>query len=235
MVSTMTASDGGKPTRECAGCGKTFKPKSSRQKYHSPACRKQSQAKKKVEPTPEERVIQWATMHGAPVRMLVGWDPDTGHWADGSPVALMLADIARGAHIVVTGRRYGFHNMTELMFKGSEYSQASEDRTLIPIEIRPLVDLYGLVNFYEAGAEIELSTGTYAKAMKDGRLGIEFLGRRWPSRWREQQQISTADEADERETAVSALISDPVSAMHLAEMADRVENQIEDEERGKSD
>lgn len=230
----MTASDGGKPTRKCAGCGEMFTPKSSRQRYHSTVCRKQSQAKRRNEPTPEERVIKWATIYGAPVRMLTGWDPETGHWADGSPVALMLNDIAEGAHISVAGRRYGFHNMTELMFKGAEYQTASEDRGHLPIEVQPLVDLYSLVNFHEAGAEIDLSTASYKKAMKDGRLGIEFLGRRWPSRWREQQQVSTAADADERETAISALISDPQAAMQLAEMASTIEDQVEDEERSKS-
>lgn len=225
----MTAKDGGKPTRECAGCGETFTPKSSRQRFHTPACRKLSKAE--PEPTPEHRVIQWATAHGAPVRMLIGWDPATGEWADGSPVGQLLADLARGAHVAVTGRRHGIHDMSELMYKGAEYANASEDRSLIPIEVRPLVDLYNLVNYHESGAEIELATSTYDRAMRDGKLGLDFLGRRWPSRWREQQQISALGEADEREAAISALVADPATAMALAGMASQIEDQVEETER----
>lgn len=228
----MTATGDGN-TRECAGCGKPFTPNSARQKYHSPACRKKTQAKAKGEPkelSPEERVVQWATTHGAPIRLLEGWDPDSGDWANGSPIADMLADIARGAPIATSARRQRFWDINEIMYRGAEYA-TSEDRMRLPVEVRPLVDLYHLVNIHESGAEIDLSTSVYDKAMTDGKLGLDFLGRRWPSRWREQQQISTAEENDEREAAVSALISDPAAAMALAEMATRIEDQIEADER----
>ena len=230
----MTVTDGGKPTRECAGCGKAFTPNNARQRFHSAACRKKGQAKPEPEETPEHRVIQWATAHGAPVKMLIGWDPDTGMWDPKSPVGEMLGDLAHGAHIVVTGRRHGFHDMTELMYKGSEYAGASEDRSLIPIEVRPLVDLYHRVNYHESGAELDLSKSTYKKALGDGKLGLDFLGRRWPSRWREQQQISSLGEADERAAAISALVADPVHAMALAKMASTIEDQVEETERAKA-
>lgn len=227
------ASNGELPERECDGCGKSFQPSSSRQRFHSAACRKKSKrkAKQEAEPTPQEKVVQWATTHGAPTRLLVGWNPQTGTWEDESPVGQVLADVARGSHLVVTARRYGFADINSLMLSGAEYANQSEDRELLPIEVLPMVDLFHQINYEEAGAEIELSNSVYEKAKKDGKLGLDFLSRRYPSRWREQQSISTVDEDDMREKAVSSLISDPATAMALAGMAAQVEDAIEDEER----
>lgn len=222
------------PEQECAGCGKPFTPSTTRQRFHSAACRKKAKAAQTDEPTPEDKVVRWATAHGSPVRMLIGWNPETGEWADGSPIAQVLADIARGAHVAVTARRHGFGSISEMLLKGAEYADVSEDRSLIPIEVLPLVDLYHLVNFHEAGSEIELSTSVYDEAMKDGKLGIQFLGRRWPARWREQQAISAIDEDDQREAAISELITDPAAAMQLAAMAAKIEDRVEETERANA-
>lgn len=213
--------------RECPGCGITFTPRTGRQRWHSAACRKANQ--RAQGPDPETKIIRWATVHGAPTRLLIGWDPDTGDWSAGSPIRNLLDDLEAGAPITTTARRHGFWSFNETLMKGGEYAANSEDRTKLPVDIRPIVDLYVAVNGSEAQAETDLVRSTYHKAMKDGRLGLEFLGRRWPNRWREQQTL-TVDEADEREAAISALVSDPATAMQLAEMAGKIEDQVEETE-----
>lgn len=226
------------PKRKCAGCGKSFTPTTKRQRFHTPKCRDTTKRAAKVkadaEPTPEAKVVQWATVHGAPVRLLEGWDPDTGEWSDGSPIGQVLHDVARGTHLAVTGKRHGFANMNELLLRGAEYGGMSEDRAHIPIEVLPLVDLFTLVNYHESGAEIEMSNSVYDEALKNGKLGLDFLGRRWPSRWREQSSILAIDEDDLREAAVTALITDPATAMQLAAMAETVETSVEETERAKA-
>lgn len=226
------------PERECSGCGLMFVPKTKRHRFHTPKCRTTTKAAAKAkaaaEPTPQAKVIQWATAHGAPVRLLIGWDPASGDWADNSPIGDVLADIARGSHLTITGRRHGFHDMNSLLLRGAEYANASEDRDHIPIEVLPLVDLFNLVNYHESGAEIELSSTVYDEALKNGKLGLDFLGRRWPARWREQQAISSIDEDDMREQAVTALIQDPATAVQLAAMAAKIEDDIETTERSNA-
>lgn len=228
-VAGMTADNGGKPTRECAGCGEPFTPKSARQKYHSTACRKAKTAK--PEPSPEDRVIAWSTAHGAPIRLLIGWDPDTGHWEADSPIANVLNKIEHGVHITVAAKQFGFPTISELLYQGAEYVGLSEDRQLIPIEVRPFADLYERISYHESGAESDLAVATYAKALRDGKLGLDFLGRRWPSRWREQQAVAAIGELDEREAAVTAVITDPTNAMALAAMAETIEDSVEETER----
>ena len=227
-----------RPQQECDGCGKLFTPKSSRQRFHSVGCREKTKkkAKKKVEAAdadPQTRIVKWATTHGAPTRMLVGWDHETGYWDPASPIGQVLHDISKGTHVTVTARRHGFHDFNALLLRGAEYA-TSEDRQHIPIEVLPLVDLFSRVNYAESGAEIELSNATFDRAMLDGKLGLDFLGRRWPSRWREQQSISSMDEDDMRERAVSDLIADPTTAMQLAAMAATVEDTVEEAERSNA-
>lgn len=190
-----------------------------------------SKGPSKAEKAQQEKVIRWATTFGAPIRILVGWNPDDGTWEEESPVAKMVRDIERGTHIGVAGRRWHLEGITEMQYKGAEFAAQSEDRTQIPVEQRVFVDLYRAIEVAESGSEIELSTSVYDKALKDGKLGLDFLSRRWPNRWKEMQVISTLDEDDMRERAVSNLLSDPAKAMALAAMADDIEDEVEEAER----
>lgn len=224
-----------KDPQSCAGCGDSFEPSSKRQRFCSPECRtntkKDAKAKKAAEEDAETKVIRWATTYGAPIRMLEGWDPATGEWDPESPVGRMIDDITRGSHVTVAARSYGITNITDLTFDGSEYAKISQDRQRIPTEHRVFVDLWNQVEMAETVAEINLSNSVYEKALLDGKLGLDFLSRRWPHRWKEQQAIGSIDQDDERELAVSRLVSNPQTAMQLAAMADAVENEVEDAER----
>jgi hypothetical protein len=185
----------------------------------------------KAEKARQTKVIKWATTYGAPIRILVGWNPDDGTWEEESPVAKMVRDIEKGTHIGVAGRRWHLEGITEMQYKGAEFAGTSEDRMQIPVEQRVFVDLYRVIEVAESSSEIELSSSVYEKALKDGKLGLDFLSRRWPNRWKEMQVLSMLDEDDMRERAVSKLIQDPENAMALAAMADAIEDDVEDAER----
>lgn len=185
----------------------------------------------KAEKARQTKVIAWATTYGAPIRILVGWNPDDGTWEEESPVAKMVRDIERGTHVGVAGRRWNLEDITEMQYKGAEFAGVSEDRMQIPVEQRVFVDLYRVIEVAESGSEIELSSKVYEKALADGRLGLDFLSRRWPNRWKEMHVVSSLDEDDMRERAVSKLIQDPEKAMALAAMADEIEDDVEAAER----
>ena len=190
-----------------------------------------SKAPTKAEKTRQQKVIRWATTYGAPIRILVGWNPDDGTWEEESPVAKMARDIERGTHVNVAGRLHRIDDVPELVYKGAEFAGQSENRELIPVEQRVFVDLHRVVEMAESGAEIKLSNAVYEKALNDGKLGLDFLSRRWPNRWKEQPLVSTLDDDDMRERIVSKLIEDPATAMKLAEIADAIEDEVEDAER----
>jgi hypothetical protein len=187
---------------------------------------------KKAAPTPEERVVQWAVTQGAPVRLIEGWDPDTGHWADGTPIAEILRKVGRGVAVTVAGRQHGFKDIQELLFRAAEMV-TSEDRLQIPIEVRPLTDLLEALDWSESDSEAEMTMSAYDKAMKDAnpKHALDFLARRWPNRWREQQQITTGDDDAVRNKVISELVSDPATAMKLAELAESIEDGVEKKER----
>ena len=187
-------------------------------------------AAKKAAPkqTPEQdRVVTWANSHGAPVVMLTGWNPDEGVWEGPSPIKNMLDDIRQGSHITTAARRWNIPQIAQLMSKCHDFaSEAPENREYIPIEARPFVDLQRAIDLAEAASEIELTGVVYKKAKTDAATAMLFLGRRFPSRWREQQQVLTTEDVDERDALVSQLVSDPNTAMQLAAIADRVEGQV---------
>lgn len=190
-------------------------------------------ATSKAEKARQTKVIRWATTYGAPIRILVGWNPDDGTWEEESPVAKMVRDIEHGTHVGVAGRRWNLEGITEMQYKGAEFAGISEDRMQIPVEQRVLVDLHRVIEVAETSSEIVLSSKVYEKALLDGKLGLDFLSRRWPNRWKEMHVVSTLDEDDMRERAVSNLLSDPKKAAALAAMADEIEDDVEAAERDK--
>jgi hypothetical protein len=141
-----------------------------------------------------------------------------------------LAKIRKGMYWTVAGRQFGFHDLHDLVSRAADYaSSAAENREWIPIEVRPLVDMYREVHRCEAEAEGELVEAVF----KDRRQAMAFLGRRWPSRWREQQAVSTSwdPELAEREAAIASVLSDPAKAAALSDLADDIEDAVEAAER----
>lgn len=173
----------------------------------------------------EARVVLWAETHGAPVKLLVGWDPDRGTWAVGSPVAQMLG-LIQGANFPTTAARLaGISNLSSLIAKGNEYMQDQpEDRAFIPIDVLPFIDLVRELDKAESVCEVDVVKTAVRGAKQDPKLALAFLARRFGSRWREQQTIFTAEGADERDAAISEAIQDPNVAAALAQIGHRVED-----------
>jgi hypothetical protein len=181
----------------------------------------------KVTDAQRVRVVQWATTHGAPVRMLEGWNPETGEWSQDSPIGRMLTDIDNGIHVYTAARHNAIPHMSQLMTRCSDFAEtAVEERAFIPIEALPFVDLHREIEHREADIESVLVKVIVDKARTDPHQAMLFLSRRFPSRWREQQQVLTVEDADARDAAVSSLLSDPNVAMQLARIAESVEQQV---------
>lgn len=173
----------------------------------------------------EAKVVLWAETHGAPVALLVGWDPETGTWERGSPVATMLALIQEANFPTVAAKLAGLSNVPGLLAKGNEYmTDQPEDRAYIPVEVRPFIDLVREMDKAEAVCEVNIVKVVKGGALNDPKLGLAFLGRRFATRWREQQTIFTAEGVDERDKAISQAISDPNTAMALAQIGHAVED-----------
>lgn len=173
----------------------------------------------------EAKVVLWADTHGAPVKLLIGWDPVGGTWAVGSPVAQMLGLIQEANFPTVAARLAGISNLPSLLSKGAEYMQDQpEERDYIPVDVRPFIDLVREMDKAEAVCEVNVVKTVRRGALQDPKLGLAFLGRRFASRWREQQTIFTAEGVDERDLAISAAIADPNTAMALAQIGHAVED-----------
>jgi hypothetical protein len=189
------------------------------------APRQTAAAKKRV--TEQERALNWSVQHSAPLTILIGWDPDTGEWVPGSPIGDMLDRIGRGGTVHAAARVTRLRRLEDLVAKGREYLSdplLSEDRMLIPIDIRPFVDLAAAVAAAESETELSAGEKVYAAIDKDPRLGLSWLARRFPDRWAEQQQLFARVDYDPRDRAVSELLDDPNTAMQMAEFARRAEN-----------
>lgn len=172
-----------------------------------------------------ERAVVWATTHGAPLKLLDGWNPDTGEWTPTSPVGQLIGWVANGSHIGPAGRVTGLPEAPKLFARGAEFAlDAAEDRAYIPIDQRPFVDFYRRVATVEALSEVQMVSKAYTSALKDDAdTMLRYLGRRWPSRWREQTGLAVGpDDRDEFEAAITAAIEDPNVAARLAEVADAV-------------
>jgi hypothetical protein len=176
----------------------------------------------------QERALQWAVTQNAPLSFLQGWNPDSGDWADGSPVRDMLDDLLRrGGHLATTARRHDVRRITDLVSRGREYlagdSEVPERREDIPIEVRPFVDLAQLVNKAESEVELTAVESLYEGAIDDAKVAALFLARRFPDRWREQSELHSLIETDPRELAMHELLSDPNAAVQVAAFARLVE------------
>lgn len=175
----------------------------------------------------EAKVVLWAESHGAPVKLLVGWDPDTGKWDKASPVGMMLGLVQQANFPTVAARLAGINNLPGLLAKGNEYvDDLPEDRSYVPVDVRPFIDLVREMDIAESYIEQELVGVIRKGAMNDPKLALQFLSRRFGSRWREQQQIFTGEDVDERDKAVSEALQDPNTALGLAQIAHRIQDQV---------
>lgn len=174
-----------------------------------------------------DRVVLWANNFGAPIRILEGWDPDSGDWTGGSPVGVMLQSIAKhGDHVTMAAKLVGISGIVELRSRGQEYlSEAAENREYIPIDMRPFIDLAVQIDKAEAIVHSNWAKSVAEGAKADPRLALAALGRRFPALWREQQSILTTSEFDEHDLAVTKLLADPDKALALAEMAHDIEDE----------
>lgn len=190
-----------------------------------PAARKPTAAQQK-HAAEQQRALIWAVHYGSPLAVLEGWDPETGTWAANSRVGLMLDRVRLGAHVTTAAKRYNIRKINDLLAKGREYIQdatVSEDRLLVPIEIRPFVDLVAQIDEAESETEMSASEMVYAKIDSDPRIGLSWLSRRFPERWAEHQLLNVRSEFDPRDAAVNELLSDPNIASQMAAFARRAE------------
>lgn len=172
----------------------------------------------------EAKVVLWAESHGAPVRLLVGWNPDTGKWHPTSPVGQLLQLVQGNNFPSTAAKAVGITNLPVLVAKGNEYLvDAVEERSYVPVEVRPFIDLVRELDLAESVAEADL-VNKVRSASGDPKIALALLGRRYASRWREQQQIFTGDQADERDKAVSDALQDPNTALALAQVAHSIED-----------
>jgi len=173
----------------------------------------------------QAKVVAWADTHGAPVKLLVGWDPDSGTWAPGSPVATLIGLVQEANFPTVAARLVGIYNLAGLLAKGNEYMQDQpEERSFIPVDVRPFIDLVREMDKAEALCEVSIVRNVRKAANNDAKLGLAFLARRWGGRWREQQTIFTSEGVDERDKAISEAITDPNTALALAAIGHKIED-----------
>lgn len=173
----------------------------------------------------EAKVVAWADRHGAPLIILIGWNPDTGEWDETSPVGRMLALIRTANFPGTAAKAAGLPGLAALLAKGNEYRiEAPEDRAYIPVDVRPFIDLVVACEVAEAESEIDLVDTTRRGTVTDPKLALALLGRRFATRWREQQAIFTTVDVDERDRAVSDALNDPNLALRLATAADEIED-----------
>ena len=172
----------------------------------------------------QAKVVLWADTHGAPIKLLIGWDPATGQWHPTSPIGQLLALVQANNFPSTAAKAVGLTTLNQLVAKGLEYLvDAAEDRDYIPVEVRPFIDLVRELDLAESVAEADLVNKVRAGS-NDPKIALALLGRRYASRWREQQQIFTGEQTDERDRAVSEALQDPNTALALAAVAHRIED-----------
>lgn len=186
-------------------------------------------AAQRAELEERNRALQWSAEYAAPMRFIEGWDPDTGKWAEDSPVDLLLQKIGKGLHRRPAAGYAGIDNLDRLLSRGNDYRNsdgASEDRSLIPIEVRPFVDLSNALRYAEAALHASKVEILAEKADEDMNVMLRYLARRFPDEWREQQEIITEAETDPRHAAMREVMRDPNNALKMAEIAEKANDLV---------
>jgi hypothetical protein len=183
----------------------------------------------------QERALTWASSRNAPIRTLVGWNPETGVWDDGSPIAEMLAVMRRGAHFAPAAKQHDVRRFDELVSRGRRLladANVSEDRLLIPVEDRLFVDLALHVDRTEAEAENRLAEVVYRAALYDPRLALKLLALRFPQNWDGRPKPVDEHNQDPNGEAITKLMAeDPGFALQMAELAEWTEDRMEAQDK----
>ena len=203
-----------RPAKKTSAAKKTVAKKSTSSRRKSPAQRVKEE---------RERAVEWMTQYRAPMNLLVGWDPDTGEWAEDSPVDVLLREITeKGSRVTAAAKKARIDWILDLLHTGRDAihdASVSQDRALIPVGVRVFVDLARAIDDAEVEAENRVVGILFDKIADDPRLAIPFLERRFPDGWRPQDDRAVAAEYDPREAAINEMLDDPATAMKLAEIA----------------
>jgi hypothetical protein len=168
-----------------------------------------------------------AVTYDAPIWMLDGWNLETGTWDEGSPIAMILADI-RNAGVDLDGaaKRRQMRGVTELVSRGRDLLRSldiMEDRLAVPVEVRPLIDLTVQLDQAEVDFRSRLLERYLAAALTDPRLIPSALKLRFPDWWSRQSQPTETDEENPHDVAWREALKDPNFALDAAALACRVD------------
>lgn len=159
-------------------------------------------------------------------RILEGWHVEDGTWDRSCVAGVVLQGVRRGLGRRQAGLVGGLLPgvVDEWCARGGEHVVSGEggfDRGGLALEVLPYADFLVAVVRNEALFEAELVGSVMAGALKDGRLALEVLSRRFPARWRgvggEEGGVPG------RSRGVLAALGDPNVAADLAALARRVD------------
>jgi hypothetical protein len=170
-------------------------------------------------------------------RILDGWDYVTGTWATGSPVARILDMIRAGNHPKIAAAFGGIKGATlaTWLSYGQEFIPSDDEflRAEVVPEMLVYVDFLIQVETAAASSEMELVTIVRRAALKDGRLALDLLDRRFPERWRKQRELTVhaTNDVDPRNLVIDRVVQDPNMAFALGQLAHRIEDVCQAEEK----
>lgn len=185
----------------------------------------------RAEEAEQNRKVTWAVTYGAPIMILDGWNADDGTWHPTSPIGRLLTFISNGAHLSVAAELAGIDRVSNLYSRGAEFLGdaigAGQDRGDLEPEVRVFADVYRQITIAESWLELDIVKGVRKAIARDPDLGMKFLARRFPRRWREQLMLAPEEERDGTDAAITKAIEDPNVAMYLAKVAAKVEQSRE--------
>jgi hypothetical protein len=170
-------------------------------------------------------------------RILDGWDYVTGTWATGSPVDRILSMIRAGNHPKIAAAFGGIKGSTlaTWLSYGQEFIPSDDEflRAEVVPEMLVYVDFLIQVETAAASSEMELVTIVRRAALKDGRLALDLLDRRFPERWRKQRELTVhaTNDVDPRNLVIERAVTDPNLAFRLGALAHEIEDVCQAEEK----
>jgi hypothetical protein len=171
------------------------------------------------------------------MRILQGWDYVNGTWTEGSPVSRILNVIRAGNHPKIAAAFGGIKGTTlaTWLSYGQEFIPSDDEfmRAEVIPEMLVYVDFLVAVETAAAMSEIELVTVVRKEALKDGRLALDLLDRRFPERWRKQRELTVhaTTDVDPRNLVIERAVQDPNLAFRLGALAHDIEDVCQAEEK----